>query len=94
MKIGTWHVGPNDSKLHGISDTRVLDVATLSLARKAKNSMILVGLTLEGTRTWSLEGELKEMKGYLRGMIRSKHGREMLDARKMNIAYDLRLVKR
>lgn len=91
MKIGNWYIGPNDSKLHGISDGEILENFQHSLQEKRENALKLVGITEEGSRVWSLEEELKEMKGHLLGLIRSKYGREMLDARKLALGEDRRL---
>jgi len=91
MKIGNWIVGPNDSKLHGISDKEILQAFQLSLRERKENELTLVGVTRKAARTWTLEEELKEMKGHLFGLFRSKYGREMLDARKLAVMEDRRL---
>jgi len=86
MKIGNWHVGPNDSKLYGIRDGQIIARFKSSLSEKKENKLLLVGITEKGERVWSLEEELKEMRGHLCGLIRSRYGREMLDARKLALA--------
>jgi len=86
MRIRGWHIGRNDSRLHGISDGHVLEQFNLSLQEKKKNELVLVGVTAKGERVWSLEEELREMRGHLFGLIRSRYGREMLDARKLAMA--------
>jgi len=93
MKIGTWHIGPNDTYRKGISDQEVLQAFQLELSQPNEKPMTLVGLTLEGTKTWTKTQELKEMKGHLRGMLRSKYGREMLDARKLNMAFRSQVLR-
>ena len=87
VKVGSWHVGPNDSKLKGVSDQEVLKLFRMQLVIEGNSKLTLVGLTLKGQKTWTRQGELKEMQGHLRGFIRSKYGREMLDARKLNISF-------
>ena len=56
--------------------------------------MKLVGLTTEGTKVWTLEQELAEMRGHFFGFIRSIYGREMLDAHKTAMLEDMRLGRR
>jgi len=91
MRIGNWILGDRDSRLHGISDKEILQVFQLSLGEKKENSLTLVGVTGKGSRTWSLEEELREMRGHFFGLVRSRYGREMLDARKMALNENRRL---
>lgn len=87
VQVGKWILGDRDTNFKGVSDKEVLQLFQLELSQPNEKPMVLVGLTLEGPKTWTKQGELKEMQGHLRGLIRSKYGREMLDARKLNIAF-------
>jgi len=91
MKIRSWYVGRNDSKIGGIPDSQVLEEFACAKVLAEKNSLRLVGITATGARIWTLDQELKEMKGHLFGLVRSKYGREMLDARKAAILESVRL---
>lgn len=94
MKIRGWHVGRNDTHIGGIPDSQVIEEFVCGLDLAERNSLRLVGITGKGERVWTLQQELKEMKGHLFGLIRSKYGREMLDARKLSILEDMRLGRR
>jgi len=87
MKVGKWIIGRNGNRNYGIDDKTVIQMTThrkTQLSSMGCNKeMRLVGITGKGQKVWTLDQELKEMKGHLGGLFRTKYGREMLDARKM-----------
>jgi len=58
-----------------------------------KPPLTLYGIAEGSTLIWTMEEELKEMKGTGRGLIRSVRGREMLEAHKLAIAEEMKLKK-
>jgi hypothetical protein len=83
VRVGNLILGDRDKRLYGITDQQIIQSFELGLELKARNAMTLVAITDKSKLTWTLDQELKEMKGHLRGLIRSRYGREMLDARKL-----------
>jgi hypothetical protein len=91
MKIRNWHIGRNDSKLCGIADGQIIAQFKAKLGLAGQNSLVLNAITEKGVKQWSTEQELNEMKGHLFGFIRSRFGREMLDAHKLAMAERLKI---
>lgn len=91
MKVGKWVVGSRNSNGYGIPDKTVIQKFQQRLPQFGNSNVRLVGLTSEGTKVWTLEEELSEMKGHLFGFVRSVYGREMIDARKLAMLEDMRL---
>ena len=91
MKVGKWVIGSRNSNGYGITDKAVIERFQERLPQFGNSNVKLVGLTTEGTKVWTLEQELAEMRGHFFGFIRSVYGREMLDARKTAMLEDMRL---
>jgi hypothetical protein len=91
MRLGKWIIADHDSHVNNISDSKVIEHVEQRFAEMKVNNMTLIAITPEGQKTWTPERELAEMKGHLNGFIRSKYGREMLDAHKLALAQDIKL---
>jgi len=94
VKVGKWIIEKGTSDSFGIPDESAIERVQSSVQQFGNNQMKLVGITEEGCKVWTLEEEIKEMKGHFFGLIRTVHGREMLDAHKMAILEDLKLGRR
>ena len=77
-----------------ITDKAVIERFQNHLSDFGNSDVKLVGLTAEGTKVWTLEQELAEMRGHFFGFVRSIYGREMLDAHKTAMLEDMRLGRR
>jgi hypothetical protein len=89
VRLGKWIIADRDSHVGNISDAQAISRASSQSFNSNDKNMRLVAITPEGEKVWTLEEEIKEMRGHLRGFIRSKYGREMLDAHKLAIAHDI-----
>ena len=94
MRVGKWVLGRGNNHDFGVTDNSALLRVTSSVQNFGDTETKLVGLTKDGVKVWTLEEEIREMKGYLFGFIHTIHGREMLDAHKMAILEDMKLGRR
>ena len=91
MRLGKWIIADRDSRLGNVTDEQAISrVSSQSFNGNDKN-MRLVAIAPNGPLVWTLAEEIKEMRGHLWGFIRSRYGRDMLDAHKLAILEDIRL---
>ena len=91
MRLGKWIIADRDSRLGNVTDEQAISRVTAQSFSNSENQLRLVAITPEGEKVWTLEQEIKEMRGHLWGFLRTRYGRDMLDAHKLAILEDIRL---
>jgi len=85
-------VGDRGKDLQGVTDHDAIRRVQQHLNHLGTTDIKLVAIGPDLTQhAWTLQEELAEMKGHLYGFIRSKYGREMLEAHKLAIVEDFKV---